>query len=785
MSFSWDDPQAVGVSVADGSVMFAVRFDVVGGAGSVSAVAFSDAVAACEATVNLQPVSFQPVAGQVQVLGAAPAPVPGEFMLSKPVFAAGSFGVAVPTVAGKNYILEYKDSLSAQNWKPLPGGAGQWRGAGALGSFTGGGAALLPAAHRVVLEVYFMNTELLRTESRRKVAAVVLLWLLVLGLAMGRARAAALTFAVGATNAVTNSQVVVPIRVTNFTAISSFQFSFHWNTNVARFMGVEQFALPGQTTNDFGLLTNDFGVFPEGTLAGLWFEPNGISTNVPDGTQIFGIRFQFVGPAAATCPVRIDGNPTAIFAADGNLDPVVVEIVDNILSIDRTLIVSCQPDKVVECGTVWDFDVPVATDSCGGLPVTVNVLSTVTNFTGTCGFTATRTWEMLDPCTNRTVCVQTVTAMDTTPPVPVCVPDKTIEFGQAWDFDAPSGVDLCIGTNVTVVVSGTVTNAGPCGLMFMATRTWLILDGCSNQVSCSQMVTVQDTTAPVIVCAPDKSVNCLRVWSFDGPSASDIADGANVTIEVVSTVTNGSCGASFVATRTWRATDRCGNFSECSQSAYGRAIVTVSGAMFLPTNYPPTPNDKRVATATLVGPTNTTTATVGDGSFDLTFDAANDVVIEAFAPAGGQPADGVSTLDITFLRRHILNLALLDTPYKRLAGDVDGSASITTLDLSFVRRLVLGSTNRFPRGLWRFVPADYVFPNPSAPWNAPTNRTYASVGADAGGAGFSGHQIGGCEQLVDAASRRRAERGEEGDGVIRGDEWGDVYCGGDERVSGG
>jgi len=42
----------------------------------------------------------------------------------------------------------------------------------------------------------------------------------------------------------------------------------------------------------------------------------------------------------------------------------------------------------------------------------------------------------------------------------------------------------------------------------------------------------------------------------------------NATITIVSTVTNftGHCGNTFDATRTWRATDGCGNFAECSQT---------------------------------------------------------------------------------------------------------------------------------------------------------------------------------------------------------------------------
>ncbi len=579
-----------------------------------------------------------------------------------------------------------------------------------------------------------MNPQTISPKTRRQATNFLLSLALLLGLTVGSARAATLTFAVGATNAVTNSQVVVPIRVTNFTGVGSFSFSFHWATNVARFVAVEQFSLPGMTTNDFG-------IFPDGTITVAWFEPSSGVTNQPDGAMVFGVRLQLVGPASATCPVIIDSNPTALFAAT-DLVELPVTNANNILSIDRTLIVTCQPDKVVECGTPWQFNLPQNADSCGGLPVIINILSTVTNYTGTCGFTALRTWEILDACNNRATCQQTVTAIDTTPPVVACAPNKTIEFGQPWNFDRPTGNDSCIGTNVNVAVVSTSTNFGPCGLMYTATRTWSVFDGCSNAVPCTQIVTVRDTTAPVITCAPDKNVNCLGVWTFNPPFATDIADGTNLTITIVSTVTNGTCGSSYTATRTWRATDSCGNFSQCSQTAFGRAIVTVSGTAFLPTNYPPTTTDRRVATATLVGPTNITAATVADGTYSLVFDAANNVTVQPVAPTSGQPADGVSTLDITILRRHILNLAPLDTPYKRLAGDVDGSSSITTLDLSFVRRLVLGSTNRFPRGLWRFVPADFVFTNPAVPWSAPTNRTYASVGADTAGQDFVALKLG-------------------------------------------
>ncbi len=559
-----------------------------------------------------------------------------------------------------------------------------------------------------------------------------LLCALLFGASTGATNGATLTFVVGATNGVTNSQVVVPISASQFTNISSFQFSFHWNTNVASFVAVEQFGLQG-------MAPTDFGVFPTGTVTVAWFEPNAGSTNLANGAVVFGVRLQLIGQAAASCPVTIDGMPTALLAGDENLAAVPVTNVNSILSIDRTLIVNCSTNKTVECATAWSFDPPVASDSCGGLPVTVNVLSTLTNNLS-CGFTATRVWEIIDQCNNRTTCAQVVTGIDTTPPVPIPAPNKIIEYGQAWSFDDPTGTDTCSGIQ-SIQVASTVTNAGPCGPTFTATRIWELTDACGNKANCSQVVTVRDTTPPSLTPAPDKNVNCLAPWSFDDPTAFDLASGVIIPT-VISTVTNGTCGTGFTATRTWRVTDGCGNSATCMQRVFGRAIVTVSGTVFNPTNYPPLMSEKRVTGTSLIGPGNTSAAAAIDGGYNLVFDAASNVAINAMAPNNANPAAGVTSLDISFIRRHILNVASLDSPYKILAADVDGSSSVSTLDLSFIRRLVLGTTNRFPLGLWRFVPSAHVFGNVLAPWGAPTNRFYSAVGTDLTGQDFVALKLG-------------------------------------------
>ena len=83
------------------------------------------------------------------------------------------------------------------------------------------------------------------------------------------------------------------------------------------------------------------------------------------------------------------------------------------------------------------------------------------------------------------------------------------------------------------------------------------------------------------------------------------------------------------------------------------------------------------------------------------------------------PLNGVTTYDIVKIRKHILGLELLDSPYKIIAGDVNGSGELTALDLAQIRNLILLNIGEFPNGTpsWRFVDANYIFSNPNDPLN--------------------------------------------------------------------
>ncbi len=74
--------------------------------------------------------------------------------------------------------------------------------------------------------------------------------------------------------------------------------------------------------------------------------------------------------------------------------------------------------------------------------------------------------------------------------------------------------------------------------------------------------------------------------------------------------------------------------------------------------------------------------------------------------------NGVSTLDMVIVSRHVLQVEPITSPYKLIAADVNRSNSISTLDLVAMQKVILQLENSFPGNTsWRFVPADYVLPS--------------------------------------------------------------------------
>ncbi len=94
-------------------------------------------------------------------------------------------------------------------------------------------------------------------------------------------------------------------------------------------------------------------------------------------------------------------------------------------------------------------------------------------------------------------------------------------------------------------------------------RTWTVSDSCGNNKTHTQVISVDDFTAPTFVVPQDITIDCdddPQDLNLTG-NATDVLDNCDPirTISYTDVVLNGNCPGNSVITRTWRARDICGN----------------------------------------------------------------------------------------------------------------------------------------------------------------------------------------------------------------------------------
>ena len=105
--------------------------------------------------------------------------------------------------------------------------------------------------------------------------------------------------------------------------------------------------------------------------------------------------------------------------------------------------------------------------------------------------------------------------------------------------------------------------------------------------------------------------------------------------------------------------------------------------------------------------------------------------------------NGVSTLDLVLIQKHILGLESLDSPYKLIAADADASGSITAIDLIELRKLILGVVDALPNAdSWVFVPESHEFSDEYNPWNYKDNINTGDLYLSNMDADFYGVKVG-------------------------------------------
>ena len=256
--------------------------------------------------------------------------------------------------------------------------------------------------------------------------------------------------------------------------------------------------------------------------------------------------------------------------------------------------IALPPDITVTCPNIPNLPAVSAIDNCDAQPT---LAFTETNTLASCAgsYTITRRWVASDDAGNSRSHQQVITVLDMTPPVLNGVPaDVTVNCNN---IPAPpligmdiTATDAC--DNSPTITLTTQNNTGGCTHEFGIVRIWTATDDCGNATTGSQMISVIDTLPPVLSGIPvDATVDCdqIPVPPVIGPGGVMASDNCDATPTIIRIDNDNrdpdptQCGyTNYEITRTWLATDDCGNVQSRSQVLAVRDRVAPT--LFCPTS---------------------------------------------------------------------------------------------------------------------------------------------------------------------------------------------------------
>ena len=283
------------------------------------------------------------------------------------------------------------------------------------------------------------------------------------------------------------------------------------------------------------------------------------------------------------------------------------------------------------------------------------------------------------------------------------------------------------------------------------TANFFIYNSCNNppaECSLDIVVTETDTIRPIPYCLggittvlmtqQGQSLPSVEIWAsdFNLGSTDNCTDslGLTYTFEDGTSFMDLGCEDEGVMTLDIYVTDECGNSDFCTTTINIQAnglicdTVVIDSTDFDPNNsrlniagsvY--TENDKMIEGVDVVLNDMSNgqlemIETSSDGTY-LFDDVLSEDNYMLQAENDINYLNGVSTLDILLIQKHILGISQLDSPYKLIAADVNNSQTISAVDLIQLRKLILGITTELPENdSWRFVDSEFVFADPSSPW---------------------------------------------------------------------
>ncbi len=355
-----------------------------------------------------------------------------------------------------------------------------------------------------------------------------------------------------------------------------------------------------------------------------------------------------------------------------------------------------------------------ATDACGGEDVGADLLTWVVvrtepgadpvtrtgsgaSFTmgsgeGSPGDTHTITWTVTDGCGNTTTTRSEHTFGDSKAPTPLCISGVTTAFMEAGGGVEIWAADFDLGS----------------------------FDNCTSDDDLVFSIGLAGTDAEDAT--PNFTFSCDDLANFYELNVFITDVSGNTDFCQVGVLVGGDCGNGEGGEQSGSQATIAGNIATRFGDMVDDAIVSVNG------------------NAGAEFPKSAVTGDAGNYAFNnnpLTFD------YDLSADKSNDYSNGVSTLDIVLIQKHILGLTPFDSPYSHLAADINNSGSITASDLVELRELILGKVLELSNNSsWRFVDASQEFFDATNPFPFNENIAIGNLSTDMMTENFIGVKIG-------------------------------------------
>ncbi len=374
--------------------------------------------------------------------------------------------------------------------------------------------------------------------------------------------------------------------------------------------------------------------------------------------------------------------------------------------------------------------------------------------------------EFTFDCEDTTICANELTCQGelniTATATDDCTPTADLVWSYTLDlFDA--------GTTLISNTGNTITGTYPRGTHRL---TWNVEDRCGNLSTCNYLLTIRDCKAPTVVCKfglstslmPMNGTGMIEIWANDFVQSA--SDNCTLVDDLEYSFSSDITDKSLMFTcldlgeqevEVW-ATDEDGNQSRCitfidiqdnnnacDNNADQRAMI--SGRVSTQDYDGILDAEISIESTDMIE----SMMSIDEGDFAFA-DVPMYLDYEVKAYKNDDPMNGVSTLDLLIIQKHILGINPLQTPYDRIAADINNSESISAVDLIELRKLILGVYSELPNNdSWRFVDASFEFEDEETPWPFQEEITYSNLLSDEMDSDFVGVKIGDVNGSVTAS----------------------------------